>query len=545
MSTPENVFLSALDAVEGEQDVEGNKNPFLDALDRAGPGSTSVRQEPDVGVRRALTSGIKEGFLSPLTVFGREESELTLDETSERVANTLGEFIGFGIGFIPIAKGVGITMKGIGLTARLSPEVAQFLRFSTAGTLQAAGMAEEIEDVPRQAAIGFAAGVAIDGFFLARAMRGRATAAREVDELVSDAVLAREIELQPQAQGKSPERLVDEFQGLASETKTYDEVLVDLAEAHVETVRLPDLGDPADVMRVARERLPGAQVLSRRVIGGDTPVHEVLIHNPADDAARLSDGQIRQWESTGGFEGMGVLYNGQLYTATGRSAAPGRMQIRSLDGRVTFAPLRSDITNFLTPKVLTPQGRRFGQMRNIVTSTDEVGFTVASQGPRGASAVRRGSVDTSEYQTVRSFREFVEQNREEILRIEAPSVEEAARAYALQRGIKGLREVEEGITKRVHVFDQGTIGMVREPPRVGQIVDQSVVSESGELLSFVPGWENAIIGPLRRAGYAEKEIRNMLEIYTSQEVRRLESVMSKELQAVAERSRFQFYGGCQ
>jgi hypothetical protein len=147
------------------------------------------------------------------------------------------------------------------------------------------------------------------------------------------------------------------------------------------------------------------------------------------------------------------------------------------------------------------------------------------------------------------MREFIEQNLGEISRFEAPSIEDAARQYALTRGIRGLREVEDGITKRVHVFDQQTVSYVPEPPRVGVTLDQGAVEtlENGTrvLRSFVPGWENAIVGPLRQQGFAEKEIRNFLEKYTADEARRLERMMDSDLQAIAESSRLKFYGGCE
>jgi hypothetical protein len=219
-----------------------------------------------------------------------------------------------------------------------------------------------------------------------------------------------------------------------------------------------------------------------------------------------------------------------------------------MDGRVTFAPLKTDVSNFLSPRVLTPARRLTFDMKSVVREGSEVGFTIAARGARGQSAVRRGVVDASEYRVVESFDDFVNANLREISQIEAPSIREAAQAYALRIGLKGLREVDNGVTKRVHVFDQQSIKFVNEPPRVGINVDQSVtqLTPDGQVLleSFVPGWENAVTGPLRRAGFAEKDIRTFIEQYTSDEFTRMQGVMSKDLQALARANELRFFGGC-
>lgn len=544
----------------------------------------NVRQPTSPGIVGSFGSGVKEGFLMPLNVFGREGDELEMTRTSEKIAGVLGNFVGLGIGFYPFTKAAGLTLKGTGLAARLSPEVAEFVKYSMAGTVQAAGTAESLEDVPQQAALGFLAGVAIDGFFLSRAIKARTNdvgrlgraadtvdleglSSIEIDKKfpglrarqqwgrsrlindgspipdvpVSGTQLAKEIEIAPTG-NNSVERLTDTLRGLSDDTKSLDEVLADLAVSHVETVKIPGLRTSYTLVQYAQRKFPEAQVLSRKVKLAGEDVHEVLIHNPIHADARLTANQITQWNETGFFEGMGLIHNGNMYKATGKKIAPGHVQLQSLDGRFVFAPLKTDIVNLLTPKVFSAQGERFELMRMGVFNNNEIGFAITS---RQGKRTIQGTADTGEYLQL-SLKEYVETHRQAITQIEAPDLMTAVKQVALARGDKGLTEVEHGITKRVIIFDESTVNRTAKfKNKVGETVDNAEFGPNGELLSFEPSWQNGIIAPLKRQGFEEKEIRTFLEIHTTNEARRLESVMDSDFQTLAQSSRAQFFEGCQ
>lgn len=153
-------------------------NKVLSAFARAREGANrstfAAQPEEDVGFFRSYAAGVKQGLLEPLTlVMGKPESDLTLDDFSEQAGNMLGMFTGLGIGYIPFAYASGVVLRGVGLTAKLAPEVASFIKHTAAGTVQAAGTAESLDEVPERAAMGFAAGVVIDGLLLSRSMAQR------------------------------------------------------------------------------------------------------------------------------------------------------------------------------------------------------------------------------------------------------------------------------------------------------------------------------------------------------------------------------------
>ncbi len=284
----------------GDQSVE-DPSPVIDidrllkAASAAPVGGVTRTEVKQTGIIGAFGFGLESGLKEPLRVFGVTPREVELDETSESVANFLGTMVGLGVSFIPFALGTGIALRGIGLTASIAKgtPLFNFTRNTIAGAAQFAGGAEELEEVPGKLVAGAAFGAAIEGIFLARAMKGRRGAIGD-EHLVPDGNpvpdvpvdISRQVvesEISPAA-AKSSSRQTVELNGLLNEDKVYDEVLIDLTQEHIETARLTGL-DAAGVKKIrdyTLENHPTAQVLSRssQVKG----VKEMLIHSPFDPA---------------------------------------------------------------------------------------------------------------------------------------------------------------------------------------------------------------------------------------------------------------------
>jgi hypothetical protein len=120
-----------------------------------------------------------------------------------------------------------------------------------------------------------------------------------------------------------------------------------------------------------------------------------------------------------------------------------------------------------------------------------------------------------------------------------------------ERLVNAERKIrQEGVAERVSrkVVREKVVDDAVARTGVGVELDQAVVTSapdgSAVLDSFVPNWRNAIAGPLRRAGFKEKEISTFLESHALLESRRLESLMDGPVQALAKMSRAQFIEGC-
>lgn len=529
-----------------------DEDPF-EFLTSGQPRFRFVEEEQDLGVRGAFASGVKRGFLEPLTFLrGRPEVEEEVDETSEKVSEFLGSMVGLGINFVPISIGTGLALRGVGLTARLSPRVADFVKFTLAGGLQFAGTSEDVEELPENLALGVAFGGAIEGFFLARAMRGRVAQAGKLlddgspipDVPVPPSTLAKEQTLAP-GEGKSLSRMRAELHNLADEDMTYDEVLTTLGESFETTTRLNGVEDLDTFLGFAQERFPNAQVVSRPVIGDK--VHQVLIHNPVNPAERLTKKQLGQWRSSGVFDGEEVIYNGQSYRATGKVFGDNIQIQHPYKKHITFAVARSDLSRPIHPRVFSAEGRRQAVLSELATEArSQVGFTIPAASGGG---VRRGVVDTREFIEAKNLQEFISQNVDEILEVGGETIEDAAKNYALSRGIKGIVAREGGVTSQIHVFDQGTVSFIREVPRLGIDVDNAVFTAPSQgqrtvLESFVPSWKNSIAGPLRQRGVPEKEIQEFLELHRQNMTNRLEDLMDPEFKSVLNASSVRLSGGC-
>ena len=546
---PNRFFTQAdyADEVDQENPDDPKKRRFFTAPES--DASTLVRQEPDVGVVGAFTSGVKEGLLAPLTVFGREDVELNLDERGEKIANFAGEMVGLGIGFVPFLAGTGMVLRGAGLTRMVSKPVYDFVRFSLAGTAQAAGTAEDVGDIPKQAAIGFAFGAVFDGMLLARAMGRRATdIAKKSDELISPELLAKEIEIRPDV-GDSDLKAATTVAGLQNEAKSYEQIIADLTDVVTETARIPGLAKADDLIAYTQSKLPNAQILRRRVIGND--VEEVLIHNPIDESDRLTPKQIKQYEQTGTFEGLEVIYGGNRWRATGKALeSSDRIQLKK--GNVVYAPLRSDVSIALTPRVFTEKSMRYRLMQNALQAADRIGFTsiienvgdIRVRGRGGRPVLQRGTVDIGDFEEYESMHAFIQANKEHILQIEAPSLEDAAAIFANRMGIRGIVERLDGRVSKLHIFDQESVNYLQEPLALNTTADNLVMSQGKGVLTVEPTWSNVVKGTLREAGFQQKEIDAFLDKYLDEAVQRLDDIMDDEFKTIARSSQLQFSGGC-
>ncbi len=600
---------------EGEQEVEGLERKFdvsnlIEILSLPAVGGVSRPTKRDLGIGGAFVAGLKTGIVEPFRLLGAETEEATLDETSEKVANFLGSMVGLGISFIPFALGAGIVLRGIGLTAKIagvgitaaeaarSQALFNFVRNTAAGATQFAGTAETVGEVPGKVALGAAFGGAIEGVFLARAMRGRRGAvgkAKLVDDgsPVTDVPvdidrIVTEVEISPST-SKTVERMTLELDATFTQNKDYTEVISDLLGEHVETLRLTGLSleGSKKTLSYVKDNFPNAQRLTRSTQAKG--VHEVLFHQPFEPSDRLTPDQIAQWKATGFARGEEVYFRNEVWEVTGAAAAEGRVQLKSpLSKRQVFSAEIGEVSRSTTSRFFRESRLRTQKLREAVSSLDDrIGFVVpASTVGRGAAlSARRGFVDVSEFETASSFKDFAKQFTDDLASVQAATPEEAVGIIAAQRGIPGLKIVDEGVTTRVHIFDQKKVEFVTEPPRVAQsasevrpigrspiatvvkdiipeppvpgapreihnlglVLDDAVFSTSlsGEpvLSSFVPSWKNSISAPLREAGFPEKEIAQYLDLYAINTTRRLDSLMDPEFQAIKNASEIQF-GGC-
>jgi len=607
----------------GEQEVEDPTGIDISRLLAAvesvsGKRGTSTTLKKRTGAARAFSAGLGSGLTEPFRLLGLKADEVEIEGASEQVANFLGAMVGLGISFVPFAFGIGIILKGLGLTAKVaggaitvqeaarSQALVNFVRNTAAGATQFAGAAEEIGDVPRNLAAGAVFGGAIEGVFLARAMRGRAGAVSKAKLLddgnpVPDVPvdldrMVQEIEISPSV-NKITERMTEELNGIFPENKPYTEVITDLLGEHTETVRLTGLSleGSGKITSYAKENFPSAQVLVRSTKAKG--VHEVLIHQPFDPQDAMTSGQVAQWKATGFAKGEEVRYKGEVFEVAPGQAVEGQIQIRVPYSKAqVFAVPIEEVTKPTTTRFFKESLARSRGLRAAIESMDDrVGFVVA--GRTAGQTARRGFVDVSEFETAKSFDDFGKQFVDELANVQAASPEEAVGIIAAERGIPGLRIVDDGVTTRVHVFDQGKVGFVGEPavvaknisetrpirttpepsdlglppasirsaveadarrrgvaapvgpsaptevPNLGLVIDDAVMTQAGEIQSFTPSWKNSISAPLREAGFPEKEIAQYLDLYAANTSKRLDSLLDPEFQAIKNASVIQF-GGC-
>lgn len=432
MATPKDVILARIRAlspgtiteepeggnvaVEGGEDERATrKREVLSRIAAMGTQTVGFTNPPPVDptLAQSFFTGIRNGFLSPLNIFGVEQRELELDEANEKIGSFMGELLGFGIGFIPFglvpaggamrAAGAAFRMQGVGFMAPMNPVVRQFVKFTLGGAIQSAGTAETAEDVPKSALIGAATGAVIDGFFLARALKARPRGGTDLiipdrsakpivgnirdlppdapempswrvdkddiiypiaalptgrkllpsstgGELVRTDVLRQEIRLFPTETKQLPE-ISTTVNGL-KQNKTYEEVLTDLVNInYVESVVLEGVQPSMtrSLVKTVRERAPNAQILTRNVIKGE--IDEVFVHNPTDSESLLRPDQIARWLEGNPIPGQEALYRGTVYKATGLTTREGFIQLESLEGKSVFAANRTEVTLPITPRL--------------------------------------------------------------------------------------------------------------------------------------------------------------------------------------------------
>ena len=586
--------------LEDEELEKGFSSPFRSLMSvksenvRAGgvtvPTSFPLRQ---VGAVGAFGQGIKRGIVEPFTLIrGQKEPSVQIDPGLEKTAEFLGSMVGLGISFIPFSIGTGMALRGIGLAGKVSPEVLNFIKFSTAGTVQAVGTAPNVEEIPERAAFGFLAGVGIEGFMLARALRGRSGSVRP-NGTVPEETLSKEIAINPTA-ANSPERVkfvLKELDTKVKELKTqqdrmfeqlegfntpfqnasietlekkvpiYDQIMADLTQRFTSAVRVPIVeANPGDLVDYVKTKIPGARVYPRRILGGKAS--EVLIHNPLDPTEHLTPSQINQWTSGLYPEGMEVFYKGKPYEFTGLPAAEGRMQIRNPSRRSNvFAPKIEDLVIPTEPRFYTPSEslntrlRSFlGEMENrigFVTATD-VTFELRGALSGGTSTALKGIVNVDEYEVASSLKSFVSQHRTqfELVRTQNPGITDTnalTKLMAQRLGVKGLVEKEGDITRRVHIFDDTTIQIKKEAEPnnfLGLEPDKVELDPVGAIRSFEPSWKNSVLMLIEEAGLPEKEVGRLLDLYADQMGRKLDSLMDTEFRTIKETSQARFYEGC-
>lgn len=125
--------------------------------------------------------GFVEGTQYPFRLFGVGGEEIAEEDRprtmGQQIEQGLGFFVGAGLAYIPYGLGASALLRGLGVTARMAPGVAQamhrVLHGSISGAAFEAGSAEELSQVPVKGAIGAAfGGVAELAFLGASRWRG-------------------------------------------------------------------------------------------------------------------------------------------------------------------------------------------------------------------------------------------------------------------------------------------------------------------------------------------------------------------------------------
>lgn len=337
-----------------------------------------------------------------------------------------------------------------------------------------------------------------------------------------------------------------------------DNVLVDLAHEHLTTTRITNVTDPTNLVAYAKAKLSStAQIVVRASQGAK----EILIHNPYHEGDVLSPEQIAQWKKSGVYDGMEAIYNNKSYAFTGEQVAPGKVQLRDPKnpGRV-FAPNASSVTVPVAPKYFpkSPGALAIKQsaeayIQALAESVGKVGFVIPSNEPGSA---RRGIIDISQFEEHTSVNAFAKKYKTELDKISSSaanlniqSKENLLNILAQQKGIKGIVIKDGDFMTDIHIFDQGSVKFVQEPPRFGMTLDRTLISADAQtgkmnLHSIQPSWKNMTAGILRDRGFPEKEINRFLDERAQFFGKSLDDLMSPEFKTIKKVSEGQFYEGC-
>jgi hypothetical protein len=152
--------------------------------------------------------GVVQGVTRPLTIFRAPEAQLA--DQGDTIAHSLGEFAGIGLGFLPFLKGTSLALKGAGLLAEMTPEIATVIE-GTLATGLFEGMSGKASDFRDNTVKGLALGAGGEVAFLSLGKLWRATfpkfetrAPSVVD--IHPTALAMERQLSP---GGTPEQIVE------------------------------------------------------------------------------------------------------------------------------------------------------------------------------------------------------------------------------------------------------------------------------------------------------------------------------------------------
>lgn len=541
-ATPETVM-----SLEKASNPQGEKDPF-DFLNNIPSLGFKGEEAKPTGPIGAFAEGVGGGILRPFTfitkpLLGYEYTpDPGIQSRTGKVAEFLGSFVGLGISFFPFRAATGIALsKGFGLAGEIaeSPELYQFVKGTVAGAAQFTGEASNLEEAKENAIKGAAFGGAIEGLFLAAALRSRSgrvtwpsnrvgplpgtsVALRPEARLrpimtepgfpeVDPSQLAKEIEIAPN-QWKTADRMEGELKALFSPDplenipiadyeiirpgakpsapkaiatpkveipEGIDNVLVDIAQEHVTTSRITRVDNPNALVSYAMKRLGStAQVLTRASQG----MKEVLIHNPYNAADALNPSQIAQWKSLGVYDGMEGVYNNKSYAFTGEVVEEGRVQLRDPKnpGRV-FAPKANEVSVPVSPKYFPRSSAGMAVKRQVEQYKQAIAEGTNKIGfvipSNEPGSARRGIIDVSGFEEHKSLNAFARKYKDELAAIpNAPTQADAFNILAMRKGIKGIIIKDSGITTDVHVFDQNSVKIVQEPPRFGLTLDNAVVS---------------------------------------------------------------------
>jgi len=371
-----------------------------------------------------------------------------------------------------VGKGERVATASIHLNQAVkSKALYSFSRNMIAGSAQFAGMAEEIEDVPKQLAIGAAFGTVVEGAMLGWAIRGRhlkindkkffETGNPNPDMPLSAATRQTENVITPTT-ADTPAMVTVKLEALLN-GKDYNGVKIAIIENNiVEYMTFPGLTEEGAGTVVADlfERLPLAQVLRRET--RTKGVHEVMVHNPFDPEDVLNPAQIKEWERTGFFSGQGVFYNGGLWEVTGTAVAEGRVQLKSPlsthKGQVYAAPISEVTVPATESRIFRDPQKTREKVRGLLRDIEnKVGVVLAE----GEDSARRYIVNTEGFvpMTETEYRAWAEQFVEQLGKEEFPSVAEgiavlAEKKYGLT--MPGITIIEDGQVVRHTIFD--TVG---------------------------------------------------------------------------------------
>lgn len=321
-----------------------SQNPFDRRL--RGPVGGSLLFPDDTPVIPEFIQGLKEGLLTPFRVLGRGPGEEI--DSSHPVAKQLGEFGGAVLSFIPIFKGTSIAMRGFGLTARLTPNVARVVEGAASFGLFEAGASEEFKDVPEEFVKGAAIGAAFEVGLIGAAQVFRAKLPKTPEGSRVNPDGARlENSIVPN-NAATEEEAVSRIMELAPKDKTPPEVAATLiAEGTSDVGIVPGIANPAEFTSFIRRNFPDLRMAIRESEPG---VSEALLYS-----RNLTPRQIQEFARAGRFPGMEIIHGGvskELISQTGEGVL-----VRGPTGLIERATT-SDIQKAVQLEELS-QGRLF------------------------------------------------------------------------------------------------------------------------------------------------------------------------------------------